>query len=154
MAMRGDRLDLGAILLMLALCALWGLNQVSIKVTNDGISPVLQAGLRSTGAALLVWGWARWRGVPLWQRDGTLGLGIIIALLFAGEFTLLNWSLVFSSASRVVVFLYLAPFVVALGGHLYIPGERLGPVHVAGLVAAFVGVSLAFADALRLPTGS
>jgi drug/metabolite transporter (DMT)-like permease len=152
MAMRSDRLDLTAILVMLALCALWGLNQVSIKVTNGGISPVMQAGLRSLGAALLVWGWARWRGIGLWQRDGTLGLGIIIALLFAGEFTLLNWSLAFSNASRVVVFLYLAPFVVALGGHLFIPGERLGPLHVVGLIAAFAGMTLAFADALRLPT--
>jgi drug/metabolite transporter (DMT)-like permease len=149
--MHNDRLDLTAILLMLTLCALWGLNQVSIKVTDGGISPVMQAGLRSLGAALLVWGWARWRGVALWRRDGTLGLGIVIALLFAGEFSLLNWSLAFANASRVVVFLYLAPFVVALGGHLFIPGERLGPLHVIGLLAAFAGMTLAFADALRLP---
>ncbi len=154
MTLRSDRLDPMAVLLMVALCALWGLNQVSIKVADGGISPVTQAGLRSAGAAILVWSLASWRGTPLFARDGTLWLGAVIALLFAGEFTFLNWSLEFAEASRVVVFLYLAPFVVALGGHRFIPGERLRPVHVAGLVCAFVGMALAFLDALRAPSPS
>ena len=47
-----DRLDATAITLMLALCATWGLNQVAVKIANAGISPILQAGLRSLGAAI------------------------------------------------------------------------------------------------------
>lgn len=152
MPQRSDRLDLAAMLLMVALCALWGVNQVSIKVANAGISPVLQAGLRSAGATLLLWAWSRRRGVALFERDGTFWLGALTAVLFAGEFTLLYCSLEYTNASRVVIFLYLSPFVVAIGGHLAIPGERLRPVHVLGLVAAFAGMGIAFADALRLPT--
>jgi drug/metabolite transporter (DMT)-like permease len=154
MAQRSDRLDGTAMLLMVALCALWGMNQVSIKVANTGISPVFQAAFRSAGAAGLLWLWARWRGVPLFQRDGTLGMGLLTAVLFAGEFTLLYGSLEFTNASRAraVVFLYLAPFVVAIGGHLTIPGERLRFSHGLGLVSAFAGMTIAFADALRLPT--
>lgn len=139
-------------LLMVALCALWGMNQVSIKVANAGISPVLQAGLRSAGATLLLWAWSRQRGVALFGRDGTFWVGSLTAVLFAGEFTLLYYSLEYTNASRVVVLLYLSPFVVAIGGHMAIPDERLRPVHVAGLVSAFAGMSIAFADALRLPT--
>jgi drug/metabolite transporter (DMT)-like permease len=146
------RLDSLAVSLMIGLSALWGLNQVSIKVADGGISPVLQAGLRSAGATVLVGAWCLLRGVKLWQRDGTLLLGVVIALLFAGEFAVLNASMVFTGASRAVVFLYLAPFVVAIGGHWFLPGERLAPVHLLGLVAAFAGMTLAFADALRLPT--
>lgn len=152
MTQPADRLDLAAMLLMVALCALWGMNQVSIKVANAGISPVLQAGLRSAAATVLLWAWSRRRGVALFRRDGSLWLGTLIAVLFAGEFTLLYYSLEFTNASRVVIFLYIAPFVVALGGHLAIPGERLRLVHVLGLVSAFVGVAAAFAEALRLPT--
>jgi drug/metabolite transporter (DMT)-like permease len=151
-AAHSGRLDLIAILWMLALCVLWGLNQVAIKVVDGGISPVTQTGLRLIGATFLVWAWACLRGIPLWGRDGTLWLGIAIALLFVGQFTLLNWSLTFANASRVVVFLYMAPFVVALGGHFFIPSERLGLLHVVGLVAAFAGMGLAFADAFRLPS--
>jgi drug/metabolite transporter (DMT)-like permease len=151
-AMARDRLDPLAVLLMVVLCAFWGLNQVAIKVADGGISPVLQAGIRSAGAAALVAGWGAVRGIRLWRRDGTLVPGIVTALLFAGEFALLNGSMVFTGASRAVVFLYLAPFVVAVGGHWFLPSERLAPVHVLGLVSAFAGMALAFGDALRLPT--
>lgn len=152
MAQRSDRLDGAAMLLMVALCALWGMNQVSIKVANTGISPVFQAGLRSAAAAGLLWAWARWRGIALFARDGTLGMGLLTAVLFAGEFTFLYWSLEFTNASRAVIFLYLSPFVVAIGGHLTIPGERLRFSHGLGLISAFIGMTIAFADALRLPT--
>ena len=152
MAQSDDRLDLVAMLLMLALCALWGMNQVSVKVVNGGISPVLQAGLRSAGATLLLWAWSRRRGVALFQRDGTFWIGALTAVLFAGEFTLLYYSLEYTNASRVVIFIYFSPFVVALGGHLAIPGERLRAIHVLGLAAAFAGIAVAFAEALRLPT--
>jgi drug/metabolite transporter (DMT)-like permease len=149
---RNDRLDLVACLLMVALCALWGMNQVSVKVANAGIPPVFQAGLRSAGATLLLMAWSRWRGIALFGRDGTLGLGVFVGVLFAGEFALLYGSLQFTNASRASLFIYLAPFVVALGGHFLIPGERLRAIHVLGLVLAFAGMAIAFADALRLPT--
>ena len=152
MAQSGDRLDLVAMLLMLALCALWGTNQVSVKVVNAGISPVFQAGLRSAGATVLLWIWSRQRGVALFQRDGTFWIGALTAVLFAGEFTLLYYSLEYTNASRVALFVYFSPFVVALGGHLAIPGERLRAIHVLGLAAAFAGIAVAFAEALRLPT--
>ncbi len=146
------QLDAAAIALMTILCACWGLNQVAIKLANAGISPVLQAGLRSAGSALLVWAWSAHRGVRLFTRDGTLGWGILIGALFAAEFVFLYWSLVFTSASRAVLFIYMAPFVVALGAHFLVPGERLQWIQVVGLLCAFAGMVFAFGDALRFPT--
>jgi hypothetical protein len=58
---------------------------VAIKLANAGISPIFQAGLRSAGSALLVWAWSAHRGVRLFARDGTLGLGILIGVLFGAE---------------------------------------------------------------------
>jgi drug/metabolite transporter (DMT)-like permease len=149
---RRQQLDSAAIALMVLLCACWGFNQVAIKLANAGISPIFQAGLRSAGSALLVWAWSAHRGVRLVARDGTLGLGILIGVLFAAEFVFLYWSLVFTSASRAVLFLYMSPFVVALGAHFLIPGERLRWLQVVGLSCAFAGTALAFGDALRFPT--
>jgi len=149
---RRSHLDALAIGLMIVLCAAWGLNQVAVKVANEGISPVAQASLRSAGAALLVWGWCAARRVPLFERDGSLLPGLAAGALFAAEFAALYWGLAFTTASRAVIFLYSAPFVVAIGAHLFVPGERLRVVQAAGLVAAFVGIALAFGDALALPT--
>ena len=149
---RRPQLDSAAIALMVLLCACWGFNQVAIKVANAGISPIFQAGLRSAGSALLVWAWSAHRGVRLLARDGTLGLGLLIGVLFAAEFVFLYWSLVFTSASRAVLFLYMSPFVVVLGAHFLVPGERLRWLQMVGLLCAFAGIALAFGDALRFPT--
>jgi drug/metabolite transporter (DMT)-like permease len=147
-----SRLDATASTIMVVLCTLWALNQVAIKLALAGIPPLLQGGLRSLGAAALVWAWSALRGVNLFERGAPHGLGLVIGLLFAGEFMLLYWGLTFTTASRSVLLLYTTPFVVALGAHLFIPGERLRPVQVLGLALAFLGVALVFGDALRLPT--
>lgn len=138
--------------LMVLLCALWGFNQVAIKLANAGISPILQAGLRSAGAALLVWGWSAYRRVPLFTRDGSLFWGLLIGVLFGAEFVFLYWSLVYTTASRAVLFLYTSPFVVAIGAHLFVPGEKLRAMQVLGLACAFIGTAIAFGDALLLPS--
>jgi len=150
---RHSHLDALAMVIMVGLCALWGLNQVAAKVANAGISPVLQAGLRSAGAALLLWGWSARRGIALFNRDGTAAAGTAAGLMFAGEFALIFWGLEYTPASRAVVFLYTAPFVVALGMHLLVPNERLNRWQGAGLVCAFAGVVAAFGENLSLPTG-
>ena len=147
-----QELDGAAALLLVALCASWGLNQVAVKVANAGISPALQAGVRSIGSAVLLVMWARWRGVPLVVRDGTLVPGLAAGLLFAAEFLLVYWGLTLTTASRGVIFLYTAPFMMAIGAHFLVPGDRLTPLKTIGLVVAFAGILVAFADALGLPS--
>lgn len=149
---RRGHLDAAAMATMVVLCAAWGLQQVAIKVANSGISPVLQAGLRSLGAAVLVWLWSGRKGISLFERDGTLAPGLLAAALFAGEFAFIYWGLTFTAASRSVIFLYTAPFFIALGAHLFLPGERLRPLQWAGLAWAFAGIVAAFADGLRSPS--
>jgi drug/metabolite transporter (DMT)-like permease len=58
----------------------------------------------------------------------------------------------FTTASRGVIFLYTSPFIVALGAHLFVPNERMRVIQAVGLLCAFAGVTVAFADGLRLPT--
>ena len=73
---RRAELDGAASATLVLLCLLWGLQQVAIKVAMTGFSPVLQGGLRSLGALALLWAWAALRGMRLFERDGTLGLGL------------------------------------------------------------------------------
>jgi len=145
-------LDRTAILVLVTLCASWGLQQVTIKVANQGVSPVWQSGIRSIGATILLLIWMAVRRQPLFGKDGTLRYGIAAGLLFAVEFLLIFRGLEFTNASRAIVFLYLAPFVVAAGAHLFIPGERLRPVQVAGLCCAFAGVVVVVGESLAFPT--
>jgi drug/metabolite transporter (DMT)-like permease len=146
-SVRRERLDALAVGLLITCCALWGLNQVAAKAALAEVPPLTQAALRSTGAALLVLGWAKARGIALWGRDATLRGGLLAGALFAGEFACIFVGLQFTSASRMVVFIYLAPFVVALGMPLVSRGERLSASQWIGLATAFSGVAWAFAEA-------
>lgn len=151
---RKTHLDSAAMLLMVVLCAAWGLQQVAVKVAIAGISPVWQASLRSIGAAILVWAWASAKGIRLFERDGTLGAGLLAAALFAGEFAFIYWGLTYTTATRGVVFLYTAPFMVALGAHCFLPGEKLRPLQWVGLGCAFAGILAAFGESLGMPSQS
>ena len=139
-------LDSNAFALMLLLTALWGAQQVVIKLTAGDVSLVMQAGIRSIVATLLVLAWAAYRKTALWERDGTLWPGVLAGLLFGGEFVFIYAGLGHTAASRMVVFIYLAPVLTALGLHLTVPGERLVPGQWSGVLLSFAGVALAFWD--------
>ncbi len=145
-------LDRTAMTILVVLCASWGLNQVAIKVAIRGVSPLLQCGIRSVGATILIWIWMAVRREPLLEKDRTLWWGITAGLLFSAEFILIYWGLEFTNASRAVIFLYMSPFVVALGAQLFIPGEHLGMIQVLGLCCAFGGIIVAFRESLSCPT--
>lgn len=148
-----NRLDRFAAILLVAICAIWGVQQVTIKIANAGISPLLQAGLRSTGAVFLVLAWSVWRGVKIFQKDGTLVAGMLAGFLFALEFALIFWALTYTTASRGVIFLYTAPFFVALGAVWLLPNERLRSSQWLGMVLAFLGILALFGENLVSPVG-
>ena len=145
-----QQLDAVAIAILLILCTSWGVQQVAIKLVAADVSPVMQSAIRSIGATVVVGLWAVIRGETLLARDGTLWWGIVAGLLFAFEFLLVYWGLEFTLASRAVIFLYLAPFVVAIGTHYFVPGERLGAAQLVGLGVAFIGIIVAFGESLTL----
>ncbi|AWI76727.1 EamA family transporter [Parazoarcus communis] len=148
------QLDRFAIVLMVIFCTVWGSQQVVIKYANAGISPVWQAGLRSIGAVVLVMLWSVLRGVRLFERDRTLLPGLLAGLLFSLEFGLLYWALEYTTASRGVIFLYTAPFMVAMGAVWLLPQEHMRPAQWAGMMMAFVGVLALFGESLLLPAES
>jgi drug/metabolite transporter (DMT)-like permease len=127
---------------MLMLCLSWGFNQVAVKLALPDIPPMLQATIRSVGALPVLLLIARLRGVKLFERDGTLGAGLFAGLLFGLEFVLIYRGLLLTSASRAVVFLYTAPFFVALGSYQFL-GERMRASQWGGLGLSFAGVALA-----------
>ena len=138
----GRPLSPGAVALMVVLCLSWAFNQIAVKLALPEIPPLLQATIRSAGAlpVLLLFAWLR--GVRMFARDGTLGPGLIAGLMFGVEFVLIFSGLLYTSVSRAVVFLYTAPFFVALGSALVL-GERLRSAQWTGLALCFTGVALA-----------
>ena len=148
---RKNHLDTLAIVSLVGCCFLWGLNQVAAKAAMPEVPPLWQAAARSVGGALLVAGWARLRGIRLFTRDATLRGGLLAGALFAAEFFCIFIGLQFTTASRMAVFIYISPFVVALGMPFIARAEALSRRQIAGLLLAFAGVAWAFAEGFTAP---
>lgn len=128
----------------IGLCLSWGFNNVAIKLAIHDIPPLIQSSARSLIAAFLVGIWTQARGIPLFKRDGTLGAGILAGVLFALEFLLIYRGLVWTTATRGVLFLYLAPFFVVIGSRWLVPGDHFRLSQWLGLLLSFLGIVIAF----------
>ena len=137
-------LDALAAAIVVVLCLSWGFNQVATKLAIHDIPPLTQAATRSTVAALLIAAWCRLRGIPMRARDGTLWFGLAAGGLFAVEFILIYQGLVYTTATRAVLFIYLAPFFVVLGARVVLPADRFGAAQWLGLGLSFGGMLIAF----------
>lgn len=115
-----DRIDFTATAILVVICASWGLQQVTIKIANQGVSPILQAGIRSVGASILLWIWMAAHRQPIFAKDGTLWWGIAAGLLFTAEFILVYWGLEFTNASRLVSFNFLTPIFGVIAGAVFL----------------------------------
>lgn len=137
-------LDALAAAVVVALCFSWGFNQVAVKLAIHDIPPLTQAAIRSVVAAVLVAGWCKLRGMPLFARDGSLMAGLAAGIGFGFEFILIYWGLAYTTATRAVLFIYLAPFFVVLGARIFLPADRFSLSQWLGLALSFAGMLLAF----------
>lgn len=139
--------DSFALKVMLGLCLIWGIQQVTIKWAAADIAPVMQAAMRSGISAVLVAMLLCWRGgwghVPYTWRAG-----LVAGSLFGLEFLFIAEGLKLTSAAHMSVFLYTAPVFTALGLHALLPGERLRPLQWLGIALAFSGIAFAFAGGI------
>lgn len=150
---RRASVDAFAATAMVGLTLVWGLNQVTIKIANSGYDPVFLMVVRSVVAAVLVWLWCRFRGIRLFERDGTLTGGLLAGALFGLEFVLIFVGLDYTTAARGVLMINTMPFWVLVGAH-FLLGERMSLAAWLGLALAFSGVVLVFSDNLSLPDPS
>lgn len=141
--------DAFALKVMLGLCVIWGVQQVTIKWAAADIAPVMQAAMRSGLSAALVALLLCWRGG--WQHTApTWRAGLLAGSLFGLEFLFIAEGLKLTSAAHMSVFLYTAPVFTALGLQWLLPSERLRPLQWAGIGLAFGGIAVAFAGGISL----
>jgi drug/metabolite transporter (DMT)-like permease len=143
---RKDQMDAFGATSLVLFSALFGFNQVVIKLVNEGFQPVFAAGLRSLGAIPLILLWAWFRGHSLRILPGTVGPGLLLGACFTVEFLLLFTALDLTTVSRMSVIFYSMPIWLSLGAHFLIPTERMSRRKAAGLALAFGGVAWAILD--------
>jgi len=136
-------LDLRAVFLVLALCMMWGIQQVALKAVAGHAAPILQLAIRFAGASIVFGTWVLIHEGRRAFQDGTLPSGLLLGSMFAAEFIFVGQSLVYTSAAHSIVFLYTAPIFTALGLQ-FLPEERLSRLQWLGIAVAFAGIVVAF----------
>ena len=135
------QLDVFAVTVLTSMCICLAVGQVAIKVANAGISPLMQAGLRSLAGAVLLGVFCKARGIVLFERNGIFWPALLTSAFFAAEFGFLYPGLERTTVAHAVILLYTAPLFVAVGAHFLIPGDRLTVPKVTGLGLALAGVA-------------
>jgi drug/metabolite transporter (DMT)-like permease len=141
--MRKERLDGTGFAALMAVSLLLAANQIIIKEVNAGLQPVFFAGARSALAVVFVWAWLKYRGLLANFRLSDLGPGLLIGVMFAGEFLCLFMALDLTSVGHASLIMYSMPLWMALLAHFFLPGEALTPLRSLGLVLAFLGTGWA-----------
>jgi drug/metabolite transporter (DMT)-like permease len=139
-----EYLDLKAVLIMVFLTMLWGFNYTAVKYSNQGLAPVFTSTLRSIIASICGVIYCIRSKERLFHTDIMLFHGFMVGLLFGLEFACIYVGLVYTDATRSIIFVNTSPFIVAVGAHFFLKGDRLTTVKTAGLVLAFTGVSIVF----------
>ena len=139
-----EYLDVEAIFTLLTLTFLWGFNYTAIKYSNQGVAPVFASTLRSIIASICGVIYCVTKGEKLFHTDIMLFHGFMVGLLFGLEFVCIYVGLLYTDAARSAVFVYMSPFVVAVGAHFLLKGDRLTFLKILGLLLAFAGVLTVF----------
>jgi len=116
----------------------------SYKYSNKGISPVFASTLRSIIASICGLIYCLKKGERVFHTDIMLFHGFMAGLLFGLEFACIYFGMLYTDAARSVLFVYMSPFVVAVGAHLFLKGDRLSFLKTLGLVLAFMGIFVVF----------
>jgi drug/metabolite transporter (DMT)-like permease len=141
---RREHLDPKAIVTIIILTLIWGFNVTTIKFCNQGLSPVFASALRSIIASICGVIYCLKKGEKLFHTDIMLFHGFMAGLLFGLEFACIYFGMLYTDAARSVIFLNLSPFVVAVGAHFFLKGDRLTFLKSMGLVLAFIGIFVVF----------
>ena len=139
-----DYLDLGAVVTLIFVTLLWGFNYPVIKYSNQGVSPIFASTLRSIVASICGLVYCLRKEEKLFHTDRMLFHGVIVGFLFGAEFACIYFGLLYTDAARSVLFVYLSPFVVAIGAHFFLKGDRLTILKSLGLALAFIGIFVVF----------
>lgn len=121
---------------------------------SAAIGPVAFTALRLAAGALVLWPW--WRPGRRGGRGGPQRERVPARRIAAGATALVAYALPFSlayvalGAATGALLLFGAVQLTMIGAGLR-AGERLGPLRVLGLIAAFVGLVVLLAPGLRAP---
>jgi drug/metabolite transporter (DMT)-like permease len=137
-------------LILALLCLIWGSTWLVIRIGLRDIPPLHGVALRFTLASVVLWAASK----PLSRIEGGTPpprwmVGVFGSLNFAVSYGIVYCSETVIGSALASVLWAVFPMMMAISGHLFLPGERLARTHWLGFGLGFLGVALLFQTDLR-----
>ena len=141
-----EKLGLRTVLFAIFLCAIWGGLSPALKISLEGVPPFGAAAFRFLIGlvSLLIWG--SFKRIRWWRPAVTHKHLLAFGALFVFQISVFNLGTELTSSSHSIVFLSTNPVFVALVAHFLIPNDRLNLRKGCGLLLAFFGTWVIFAE--------
>ncbi len=137
-----------AALFTLLLSTLWAGNPIAIKAGLDDAGPLRLGWMRMAVGGVAVLTWAIATGADLRIRRSDWLPMLAVGALFSVQIGFMNIGLSHTTAGHSGILTITFPIWVAVFAHFVIPGDRLTPVKLLGVVTAYGGILVLFADSL------
>jgi drug/metabolite transporter (DMT)-like permease len=132
------------------MCLVWGSTWLVIRQGLDDIPPFTSAAARFILAGIAMTGVSALIGAREGGRAPATWLWIVLGLTnFAGSYGIVYRTETILPSGLVSLLWGVFPMTMALAGHFYLPGERLGRRQWLGFAFGFVGLGLLFVTDLR-----
>jgi drug/metabolite transporter (DMT)-like permease len=131
----------------LLLSALWGANPVAVKIGLADAPPLRLAFFRFVlgGLVILAYAWGTRHPGVFDVRPGEWRVLIPLGVIFSVQIGTMNVGLGLTSAAHGAVLLNSYAVHTVVLAHFMIPGDRLTPAKVGGVLIAYTGIVLLFA---------
>jgi drug/metabolite transporter (DMT)-like permease len=139
------------ILIFSFLCIVWGTTWIAIKISLEGLPPLLGASLRFSIAITILFFFIRIKGINI--RVGFKNFCLIFLssiLMYTLDYGLIYWGEQYLSAGVTAIFFATFPIFTGLWATFYFPDERFRWNKFLGLLLGFLGIIFVFYDQLIL----
>ena len=126
------------------LCLVFGSNALAIKVSLFGLTPHACVMLRFLIASLIIYLYARTKGIPLALSGKDWVHAFAMGLIFGFQMSIFYVGITYSTVSHAGVLMNTQPFFVAILAHSFLANDRLTLRKVIGIMLAFTGVAILF----------
>lgn len=131
-----------AVVLALVIHTLWGGNPVAVKIGLEAFPPLWSGFLRFAIGSACVIAWARLIRVPLVPPRAEWPVHLGLTLIFTAQIALMNIGFGATTAANSAVLIATNPLFGVFFAHWWVPGDRLTPGRLLGVLVAFAGAGL------------
>ena len=138
-----------------AISILWGSTWLVIKIGLESVPPFFGVAIRFTLALTILIFIMLARGERLPRDRQSITLFLTLGFLsFSLPFAMVYWGEQYIPSGLASILFAVYPFVVAVGSHFFLSGERLTLYKIIGIMLGFIGILVIFWEDIHIGSAS